>query len=262
METDFKTLRARTYLGLRAQVREDERIFAIRRDRAGWFVGTVTTRQPREYITMSLDHKALSRRCYDEALRTEVLLHLGTMCQDAAFPSVAEEAFIDDWDGICAALGLDPDACDPEEPADIATLLHEEGKLGFLVQFATPVPRFRPCGDIDHHGWGMYSLTWIYAETLGEAFDKAFAWRRQYIQAQRERQQAAMVDPPKPDNPFMTSCYNGVWVGACSADDRIPRVREFTLEECSRALQLDDLQTTVRRALERRIRQLKAMEPT
>src|SRR5690606_32801229 len=124
------------------------------------------------------------------------ILHLATMCQDAAFPSVAEEAFIDDWDGICAALGLDPDACDPEEPADIATLLHEGGKLGFLVQFATPAPRFRPCGDIDHHGWGMYSLTWIYAETLGEAFDKAFAWRQGYLAEQRARHEAKAIKEP------------------------------------------------------------------
>lgn len=43
-----------------------------------------------------------------------------------------------------------------------------------------------------------------------------------------------------------------------AATDRIAAVKEFTLYECEQALQLPDLQLTVRRAIERRMKRCRA----
>ena len=59
---------------------------------------------------------------------------------------------------------------------------------------------------------------------------------------------------PGPDNPF-TAHWNPS-AADCCAYDRIIRVRNFNLAQCRQALALDDLQKTVRTALERRIRKL------
>ena len=57
-------------------------------------------------------------------------------------------------------------------------------------------------------------------------------------------------------NPFVTSCYNGRWMGNVGADDRLDALQNFNLDECLVALKLEGLQKTVRVALERRIRKL------
>jgi len=57
-------------------------------------------------------------------------------------------------------------------------------------------------------------------------------------------------------NPFLHAQYNGHWYGAASATDRMAALRRFTIAECETALQLPDLQGTVRRALEARVRRL------
>lgn len=61
-----------------------------------------------------------------------------------------------------------------------------------------------------------------------------------------------------PDNPFLNVCYSGRWMGDCTSADRIRRVREFNLDQCKRALNVENLQKTVITALERRVKQLEA----
>ena len=61
------------------------------------------------------------------------------------------------------------------------------------------------------------------------------------------------------DHPFYSGTYNGRDCYCVTADDRVKRVAEFDLEACHRALQLADLQATVRSALERRIRKLQKL---
>lgn len=59
---------------------------------------------------------------------------------------------------------------------------------------------------------------------------------------------------PGPNNPF--TCH---WNPQCAdgvVEDRLCRVKNFTLAQCRQALALDDLQKTVRLALERRVRKL------
>lgn len=57
--------------------------------------------------------------------------------------------------------------------------------------------------------------------------------------------------------PFRTGYLPGYGsYGATSAGDRIRMVKKFGPEECQQALQLPDLQATVRQAVERRQRKL------
>jgi len=64
------------------------------------------------------------------------------------------------------------------------------------------------------------------------------------------------------DHPFRAFQVNDT-IGYCTYNDvasRLERVKTFTLEECRKAQDLDDLQETVKKAIDRRIRQLKRME--
>lgn len=57
-------------------------------------------------------------------------------------------------------------------------------------------------------------------------------------------------------NPFYSGTYNGRACYCISADDRVRRVADFDLETCREALNVSGLQSTVRQAIERRIRKL------
>lgn len=58
------------------------------------------------------------------------------------------------------------------------------------------------------------------------------------------------------DHPFYSATYNGRDCYSMTVEDRVKRASEFDLETCHKALALPGLQTTVRQALERRIRKL------
>ena len=60
-------------------------------------------------------------------------------------------------------------------------------------------------------------------------------------------------------NPFATKSPRGerpVYTQICDAHDRIIRARDFTEKECGAALEMKSLQTTVRKAVEVRLRKL------
>ena len=57
-------------------------------------------------------------------------------------------------------------------------------------------------------------------------------------------------------HPFWSGTYNGHDCYCVTVDDRVKRVAEFDLATCHQALQLPNLQSSVRTALERRIRKL------
>lgn len=58
------------------------------------------------------------------------------------------------------------------------------------------------------------------------------------------------------DHPFYSGTYNGNDCYCMTAEDRVNRVSQLDLDTCRRALQLSGLQSTVRSALERRVRKL------
>lgn len=58
------------------------------------------------------------------------------------------------------------------------------------------------------------------------------------------------------ENPFVSGCYDGHEVMAVTVEDRLDMVKRFDLDQCRAALNLENLQSTVTKAVERRIRQL------
>lgn len=57
-------------------------------------------------------------------------------------------------------------------------------------------------------------------------------------------------------NPFLAATYEGGQFYDIVAEDRIRRVKHFDRAQCLAALALPDLQKTVTRAIERRLRQI------
>lgn len=57
-------------------------------------------------------------------------------------------------------------------------------------------------------------------------------------------------------HPFLAATYEGRQFYDVVAEDRIRRVKHFDRAQCLAALALPDLQKTVARAVERRLRQL------
>lgn len=120
----------------------------------------------------------------DSAIRAEKILHLGTMCMDDSWPDIASESFEDDPDEVWAALGVaEPDEASEEEWAEA---IRDARKLGFLVQFATPVPdHFYDSGH--SFSWGCYTLHWIYDESFENACVRALKWQEEYIKQMRAK---------------------------------------------------------------------------
>ena len=126
--------------------------------------------------------KALLTKLYDETVRIErTILIAGAIGSGDAFPEVLNDFFDDNDDKtIRRCLGAIPEYVDLEargyERTDaIFEWLRDSGKLGFLVQFATPV--MTPTGKNSRsYSWGYYNTTWIYAETIEDAVDKGLKW--------------------------------------------------------------------------------------
>lgn len=66
-----------------------------------------------------------------------------------------------------------------------------------------------------------------------------------------------MLRKRKPKHPFHAGYFNGHETMHLVVEDRLRCVRNFTVEQCEAALKLADLQKTVRRAIEVRLRKLK-----
>ena len=58
------------------------------------------------------------------------------------------------------------------------------------------------------------------------------------------------------DNPFARGVYGGQRTYIVTAGERVREVRGFDRAQCLAALHVDDLQATVRRAVEQRLRAL------
>lgn len=125
--------------------------------------------------------KQLMEKLREETVRIQRIILLGGATTDGAFSDDLNE-FLDDEDEktIEACLGKIPDYVDIEAHGyarndSISEWLYDAGKLGFLVQFATPV--MEPTGENSRSfSWGHYSIKWIYAETLDAAIDSGLKW--------------------------------------------------------------------------------------
>ena len=144
--------------------------------------------------------KSILKKLDDVTARIQrTILIAGAISSSDVFSDDLDEFFDDeDETDIEKCLGKIPEYVDLEaksyERCDaIYEWLRESGKLGFLVQFATPV--MTPCGkDSRSYSWGYYNTTWIYAETIDEAIEKGLAWvseRRRYEDMRKKKKGGA-----------------------------------------------------------------------
>lgn len=129
--------------------------------------------------------KQIANEFFDRSIRVEKLLHLGTMCMGDAWAATAQEAFEDDAD-IWAALGMAEPEPERDGPEAWGEAICDARKLGFLVQFATPMPdRFYEDGF--SFSWGWYTTHWIYDESFETACEKALKWQEEFIERRRAK---------------------------------------------------------------------------
>jgi hypothetical protein len=110
--------------------------------------------------------------------RIETLLHIGGMTADAdTLPECLREMLgeqsnkelLEFFPGIPENL---LEGIDNEEYTEIVEWLVRNERLGFFVQFATPVMR----GTTSTYSWGRYTTKWVYADTLGESVVLGLKW--------------------------------------------------------------------------------------
>lgn len=126
----------------------------------------------------------LIEQLYDANVRAEEIIHLGTQCLGDNAASVIDDALNQDWDGIWAAIGRGEPQGD--ELDFVAEHIVDKRIFGFLVQFATPVPK-HITDDSYSFSWGWYHTRWIYADSFDDACQQALVWRTDYIARQREK---------------------------------------------------------------------------
>lgn len=127
-------------------------------------------------------------------LRVEQVIDIGSLAANDSFNT-------DSWEDFEYDLGYgEPDKGTHPSilplMAQVKTIVEEYGEeddmireelpfrlaharmLGYAVQFATPVRRYRKGGDKSGYmlSWGYYSTVWIYADTLEEAWAAAAKW--------------------------------------------------------------------------------------
>ncbi len=117
---------------------------------------------------------------FDATARVDRVIYLaGALAAMDVFPDNLKDFFDEEIEIIEKALGPLPEWFDLAESASeqaefIFEWLRDAGKLGFLVQFATPV--MTPHGSSRSFSWGYYSTRWVYAGTMDEAIAKGLEW--------------------------------------------------------------------------------------
>lgn len=125
---------------------------------------------------------------FDESIRPEVIIHIGTQITDDSTASYVKEELELDYEGVFNALAIpSPTLDDVRNSNDIEGLscyFRQARRLGFLVKFATPVP-----SNLSEYSysfsWGHYATKWLYAETYEGVCAKAIEWQREYIESLR-----------------------------------------------------------------------------
>lgn len=131
-------------------------------------------------------HAANLERFENNECRIEKILYLAGMVCDCGTSSAIDDfvdAMCDDVKSMERIFGKTTDALDSilddNDTQAFADWLFEQGKLGVIVQFATPVMEIGKS-----HTWGYYTTSWLYGETLEEAIENGFKW----VESQRENE--------------------------------------------------------------------------
>lgn len=125
---------------------------------------------------------AILEKLNDATARVDRCIFIaGALAACDSFPSDIDDFFDDeDKETIEKCFGEIPEFVDIdgrgyERAEGIFEWLRDSRKLGFLVNFATPV--MTPTGKNSRSfSWDYYNIQWIYADTLEEALDKGLAW--------------------------------------------------------------------------------------
>lgn len=136
---------------------------------------------------MSNEAKELSGYFFDNSIRPEQIIHLGTQCVHDfdEWESDLSDLFADYLEDICEAIGIEPTEELDDDMTNLPSFLVDSGKPGFLVRFATPVPKqFYSSGGYSW-SWGHYTTKYIYGDTYEEACKKAMKWQADYIATKR-----------------------------------------------------------------------------
>lgn len=136
---------------------------------------------------MSEDHVAVLERFQNEQLCIDQMFHVAASITAERGSNLVEHLENSSGDHDAAAqLGLsiaDLEELEEYEWEELARALFDRGKLGYLVQYGTPVPYWRNAGtDLETCGysWGYSRHRWFYGDTLGECHEQAFAWRDKF----------------------------------------------------------------------------------
>jgi len=130
-----------------------------------------------------MNNKEISSLFFENTIRAEKVINFATQCVGDSFSSDVSESINDDWESIWEQVGCyEPEYRDDEA---ISYHLFNNNKLGFLIKFATPVPKNFKENGYDF-SWGYYATKWIYAETLEKACQAAVEWAEDYISKKKK----------------------------------------------------------------------------
>jgi hypothetical protein len=134
-------------------------------------------------------NKKLHQQLEEAYARIEMLIHIGGMVTGSdSLPDVIDELLQEDDDMLKHVFPDMPDFVKEvlddrhERGPAFADWVRQEGKLGFVVQLATPVMKVEKNGG-SAFSWGHYYTHWAYGETLEEAILLGLDWvakRRQF----------------------------------------------------------------------------------
>lgn len=134
----------------------------------------------------------VTQKLFDATVRAETIIHLASMAyEEDSWAEVVREVVSDYGDDeICDLLEISGDLDEQE----IQWAVCESGKTGFLIQMATPVPKYHPDSDNDGSytfSWGHYATKWFYGDDILTIYEDGIKWAEEYRSKQRDRQLAA-----------------------------------------------------------------------
>lgn len=140
-------------------------------------------------------NKQLHQQLFQANARIESMIHLGGMITDGdSLPEAIDDLLYEGPETLADVF--------PDVPASIKEVLnvrdeihsafcewiHQKQRLGFVVQFATPVMSHVDEDGGGTYSWGHYYTHWAYGETLEEAAGKGLAWVAERRASEREKQ--------------------------------------------------------------------------
>lgn len=123
-------------------------------------------------------NKEINQQLEDASARIESMLHIGGMVTNIyTIPEALRDMLRDQEDLAQVIPGVPPEVIEEIDRDDFDAFSEwaiDNDKLGFLVQFATPVMKHHTTGRT--YSWGHYGTRWVYGETLEEAVKTGLEW--------------------------------------------------------------------------------------